>query len=159
MLFRSPEASVVSIGSLKSIREKIARENQTVFNSKPLESDGLAECWKQYIALLKKKKLHSTVTNFNMARLEVLDENCFQVLVANSMQQKFIEAERAGLIEHLMQFFNNRNITYKLLQNETDTDDVAEVKPLSSKERFQLMAEEYPNIKLLKEKIKLELDF
>ncbi len=155
----APEASVVSIGSLKSIREKIARENQTVFNSKPLESDGLAECWKQYIALLKKKKLHSTVTNFNMARLEVLDENCFQVLVANSMQQKFIEAERAGLIEHLMQFFNNRNITYKLLQNETDADDVAEAKPLSSKERFQLMAEEYPNIKLLKEKIKLELDF
>lgn len=155
----TPEAAVVSIGSLKSIREKIARENQTVFNSKPLESEALADCWKQYIALLKKKKLHSTVTNFNMARLEVLDENCFQVLVANSMQQKFIEAERAGLIEFLMQFFNNRNITYKLLQDESEQEESTEAKPLNSKQRYQLMAEQYPNIKLLKDKIRLELDF
>ncbi len=156
----TPEPSVVSIGSLKSIREKIARENnQTVTTIKPLGAESLAECWKQYIALLKKQKLHSTVTNFNMARLEVLDENCFQVLVANSMQQKFIEVERAGLIEHLMQFFNNRNITYKLIQNEAEAEEATEAKPLNSKQRYQLMVEQYPNIKLLKDKIRLELDF
>ena len=154
------EQAVVSIGSLKSIREKIARENnQAVSGTNPLHQESLAECWKQYIVLLKKQKLHSTVTNFSMAQLEVLDENCFQVMVANAMQQKFIEAERAGLIEHLMQFFNNRNITYKLLQNEPVGEEAAEAKPLNSKQRYQLMIEQYPNIKLLKEKIKLELDF
>lgn len=156
----TPEPAVVSIGSLKSIREKIARENnQAIVKSRPLETESLTECWKQYTALLKKKKLHSTVTNFNMARLEVLDENCFQVLVANAMQQKFIEVERAGLIEHLMQFFNNRNITYKLIQNEAEADDATEAKPLNSKQRYQLMVEQYPNIKLLKDRIRLELDF
>lgn len=154
------EKAVVSIGSLKSIREKIAKQNnQTVSGSKLLETQSLSECWEQYIVLLKERKLHSTVSNFNMARLEIFDENCFHILIANAMQQKFIEVERAGLIEHLMKFFNNRNITYKLKQTQADSGDETVEKPLNSKQRYQMMIEQYPNIKLLKDKIRLELDF
>ncbi|RYF84378.1 MAG: DNA polymerase III subunit gamma/tau, partial [Chitinophagaceae bacterium] len=120
----APEVAPVSIGSLKSIREKIARQYSTASTSLPLNIEALTACWKQYMEILKTRKQHSTVSNFSMADLQVLDENCFQILVANSMQRKFIETERAGLIEHLMKYFNNRGISYKFAEMEDDeTED------------------------------------
>jgi DNA polymerase III subunit gamma/tau len=75
------------------------------------------------------------------------------------MQQKFIEVERSGLIEHLMLFFNNRNITYQIVINQEEKEDINPQKNLNSREKYQLMIEQYPNIKILRDKIRLELDY
>ena len=149
-----------TLGSLKSIREKLAKQNNIpVFNSKPLTADELQLAWTEYIHFLKKNKNHSSVSIFNMAELEIKEENNFCIYTANSMQQKFIEAERSGLIEHLMAHFNNRNITYQIVIRNQEKEELKTEKPLNSKEKYQLMIEQYPNIKILKDKIRLELDY
>ena len=149
-----------TLGSLKSIREKLAKQNNIpVFNSKPLTVDELQLAWTEYIHFLKKNKNHSSVSIFNMAELEIKEENSFCIYTANSMQQKFIEAERSGLIEHLMAHFNNRNITYQIVIRNQEKEELKTEKPLNSKEKYQLMIEQYPNIKILKDKIRLELDY
>ncbi|MBC7866901.1 MAG: DNA polymerase III subunit gamma/tau [Gloeobacteraceae cyanobacterium ES-bin-316] len=153
-------AATTTLGSLKSIREKLAKENNLpVFNSKPLTMEELDKAWKQYVSTLKKNKNHSSVSIFNMARLEIVDENCFNIFTANNMQQKFIEVERPGLIEHLMQYFNNRNISYKIVLSQEEKEDASTEKALTTKQKYQLMIERYPNIKILKDRIRLELDY
>lgn len=162
---QAPEATIevkpsATLGSLKSIREKIAKQNNIpVFNSTPLTIEALETAWKDYVEILKKNKNHSSVTIFKMAQLEVKDENSFRIYTANSMQQKFIEAERSNLIEYLMTYFKNRNITYQIVITEQDKEETKSEKPLNTKEKYQLMIEQYPNIKVLRDKIRLELDY
>ena len=149
-----------TIGSLKTLREKLAKQNNVpVFSSKPLAIEDLQVAWKQYVEILKQNQFHSSVTIFNMAELQIRDENSFSILTANKMQQKFIEAERSGLIEHLMSFFNNRNITYQIIISEVEKEETTGDRTLNSKEKFQLMADQFPNIKILKDRIRLELDY
>ncbi len=149
-----------TMGSLKTIREKLAKQNNVpVFSSKPLTIEDLQVAWKQYVEILKQNQFHSSVTIFNMAELQIRDENSFSILTANKMQQKFIEAERSGLIDHLMSFFNNRNITYQIIISEVEKEETTGDRTLNSKEKFQLMAEQFPNIKILKDRIRLELDY
>ncbi len=149
-----------SFGSLKSIREKLARQNNVpVFNSKPLTAAELDIAWNIYIDGLKNNKNHSSVSIFKMARLQIKDENSFVIFTGNSMQQKFIEVERPGLIDHLMMHFNNRNITYQIIITQEEKEELNGEKPLNTKEKYQIMIEQYPNIKILKDRIRLELDY
>jgi DNA polymerase III subunit gamma/tau len=149
-----------AFGSLKTIREKLAKQNNgPVFKSKQLDAESLDIAWNQYIDILSKNKNHSSVSIFKMARLAIRDENSFTIFTGNTMQQKFIEVERSGLIEHLMLFFNNRNITYQIVINQEEKEDINPQKNLNSREKYQLMIEQYPNIKILRDKIRLELDY
>ncbi len=156
-----PPAPKASFGSLKKIREKLVQQNSLAGNqSIPINPENLQLAWEEYIEILKAKKNHSSVTIFKMAELVVLDSNCFMIHTGNTMQQKFIETERPGLIEHLMSKFNNRSLTYQIqvtasAQEEENTGE----RPLNTKEKYQQMIEQYPNIKLLKDRIRLELDY
>ena len=152
-------AAVPTLGSLKSIREKLARQNNgPVFKTRQLTDEALHIAWNEYIDILKKNKNHSSVSILKMAKLEIRDENSFTIFTGNTMQQKFIEVERSGLIDHLMLFFNNRNITYQIIINQDEKEENNIDKPLNAKEKYQLLVAQYPNIKILKEKIRLELD-
>ncbi len=156
----APDAAPVTISSLKSLREKLAQQNNTtVFASKPLTIELLHKAWKEYIAILKKNKKNSSVTIFKMVGLTIEDENNFRIYTGNIMQQKFIEVERSGLIEYIQNFFNNRDIKYQIVVNESAAEDMPNEKPLNTKEKYQLLVAQYPNIQLLKERIKLELDY
>jgi DNA polymerase-3 subunit gamma/tau len=149
-----------TLGSLKKIREKLVqRDNLPGTGSVPITAESLKEAWKEYIGLLKAKKNHSSVTIFNMAELSVVDSNSFMIHTGNAMQQKFIEVERPGLIEHLMTRFNNRAVSYQIVISESVQEENPSEKPLNTKEKYQQMIEQYPNIKLLKERIRLELDY
>ncbi len=150
-----------SFGSLKKIREKLARQSSLgTKQSIPVTIEGLHTAWDEYIEVLKARKNHSSVTIFKMAELEVLDSTSFLIKTGNTMQQKFIETERPGLIEHLMNKFNNRSLTYQIqVMAAAQEEEKPGERPLNTKEKYQQMIEQYPNIKLLKERIRLELDY
>jgi DNA polymerase-3 subunit gamma/tau len=149
-----------TFGSLKKIREKLVQQhNQPGTGSIAITAERLKDAWKEYVEVLKAKKNHSSVTIFNMAELSVVDENSFLILTGNAMQQKFIEVERPGLIEHLMTKFNNRALSYQIVISESVLEENPSEQPLNTKEKYQQMIEQYPNIKLLKERIRLELDY
>lgn len=151
-------APAASLASLKKLREKIAQQNNnTGVESLPLTEEKLQEAWNEYIEILKANKNHSSVTIFGMAILTIVDENSFEITTDNSMQQKFIEVERAGLIEHFTKKFRNRSLAYQVLINKNAVPETETAQPLSSKQKFMLMAEQYPNVKLLKEKLKLDI--
>ncbi len=60
---------------------------------------------------------------------------------------------------HLQTHFHNRFLTYKIVVIENENSKTPVEKPLSTKEQYLKMIEEYPLIKELKDRLKLELDY
>ena len=148
------------MGSLEKLREQISLKNQSSGNnSKPITEESLKEAWHAFIEKLSHKKNHSAVTNFRMATLTVIDDNSFDIITHSNMHQKFIEAERSDLIHFMQHFFNNRLLKYQLILEETEHQTEETDKPLNSKQQYQALTEEYPLIKELKDRLRLELDF
>lgn len=147
------------MGSLHKIREKLKQSSVTANNSKPLTETSLKAAWDEFINTLAVKKNHSAVTNFKMASLKVVDENSFNIITESYLNMKFIEAERSDLIHFMQQYFNNRLLKYQLILEEKETPEEKGEKQLNTKQQYQLLAEEYPLIKELKDRLKLELDF
>ena len=158
-LIEEPKKPAGRLGSLQKIREQVLQSTNNGNNSKPLTEESLQKAWNDFIETLAGKKNHSAVTNFKMAELKVVDENSFDIITQSNMHQKFIEAERSGLIHFMQQFFNNRSLKYQLLLEEKEAPAESGEKPLNTKQQYQLLAEEYPLIKELKDRLKLELDF
>ncbi len=154
----NPIPVTTPLGSLKKLREKIARQNNSLSEeSIPLSPEKLQEGWNEYIEILRENKNHSSVTIFGMAKLHVVDNDSFEITVENNMQQKFIEVERAGLVEHFTKKFRNKALTYQLLVDSSLAEEEVLAPVMNNKQKFQLMAEKYPNLKLLKEKLRLDI--
>ena len=151
--------TIKPVSTLKGIREKI--QEQHIKNSRspiPLQQDTLTTAWQQYILTLEEKKQHSLVSSFNLAKLSIENNDTFIITLPNRLHQKFIESERELVLEHLQKVFYNRALTYRfiVLEEKAEKENIAV--ELSHKQQFQRLSEQFPNIKILKEKLKLELD-
>ena len=152
------EKPAAKFGSLAKIREQMALQNNKGNLARGLTKEALEAAWNCFIETLETRKNHSAVTNFKMAKLEIIDENSFEIITESNIHQKFIEAERSGLIDCLQHYFNNKLLKYQVKLIETNQPDEKKDKPLNKKQQYQQLIEQYPNIKELKERLKLELD-
>ncbi len=147
------------IGALEKIRKEVASRHQSNTNvTKELNEEELYIAWGLYIEKLQKKNNPSAVTNFKSAVLKIADPNCIEIITESKIHQSFIENERAALIEHLQNHFNNRILSYKVIVVDNGDKKPAE-EHLSTKQQYLKMIEQYPLVKELKDKLKLELDY
>jgi len=147
------------LASLQKLREQITEKNKNGFTAvKEITATELQQVWAQFIEKLKARNNHSAVTNFKHAALKVIDNNCIEISTESEIQKAFVETERAGLIEHLQTYFNNRALVYQVTVVEKEQEDKSEEVILGPKQRYLKMTEEYPLVKELKERLKLELE-
>ncbi len=146
------------IGVLDKIRKQVASRHQLNTITKELNEDEVYIAWGQYIEKLQKKNNPSAVTNFKSAILKIADSNCIEIITESKIHQSFIENERAALIEHLQLHFNNRTLSYKVIVVESGNKNPS-IEHLSTKQQYLKMIEQYPLVKDLKDKLKLELDY
>ena len=146
------------IASLARIRQKVSEQNKNSIEVKELTEEELYVAWGAFIEKLIEKKNHSAVTNFKMATLNVIDNNTIEIVTGNNIQQKFIEQERAGLVEHLQSHFCNRQLVYTVIIIENEHNEQPVEKALTTKEQYFKIIEEYPLVKELKDRLKLTLD-
>ncbi len=155
-----PIQKIKRISALEKIREQVALENKLNGNgAKDLNEEELYIAWGLYIEELRKNNNHSGISNFKSARLNIIDNNCIEIITDSNIQQKFVETERAALIEHLQAYFNNRYLTYKVIVMENKNNDKIADEHLSTKEQYLRIIEEYPLVKQLKDKLGLQLDY
>lgn len=159
----SPETKqqpVTKLNSLEKLRQQVAQKNKSSnHQSIALTEEHLHQAWNDYIRKLEENNDPSAVTNFKMADLKLADANSFEIIVSSNIQQKFIEQKRATLIEHLQNYFSNKNLTYQLTLVENNTDAAPEEKPLNTRDQFMEIAKQYPLVKELKDRLGLELDY
>jgi DNA polymerase-3 subunit gamma/tau len=153
-----PLTRIHRLNSLKEIREKVALENKN-HQVVELNEEELYVAWGLYIDELVANKNHSAVSNFRQAKLNIVDENCIEIITDNNLQQKFIEAERGALITHLQSHFNNRFLTYKVLVVENKNKNELREEHLSTRQQYLKIIEEYPLVKQLKDSLGLQLDY
>ena len=148
------------LSSLDNIREKVKQNNghANVAEDQPLEHSKLQEAWKKFILLLKEKKSPAW-QSFELASLIIKDANSFEATAANNLQQKFLELERNKACEFLQKELGCRKLKFSILLLENDQPiDQGDI-PLSSKQQYQKIVEQFPMVKELKDRLKLDLDY
>ena len=81
------------------------------------------------------------------------------MLSNNNLEHRFIEQERRFLSEFLQEKFNNRTLTYSLSVSENPVHHVPIEKTINKRDQFLQIVEQYPIIRDLKDRLKLELDY
>jgi DNA polymerase-3 subunit gamma/tau len=159
-----PKAKIPATGK-KSLLESLRDQhitNKVSVNKKdavPVTEENLHEHWNCFTDKLKQQFKHSVVTVFNIARLQVVNEQHFSVTVSTSLEQKFIEQEKLSLLEYLKDCFQNRYIGFTIHIDETPKEIVISEVTLTTREKYNKIIEEYPMVKELKDRLKLELDY
>ncbi len=154
----TPKTKFSKLTSLEKIREKVARENKNI-DALDLNIEELYVAWGLYIEKLIHSNKKPVVSNFTSAKLNIIDENCIEIVAGNHLQQKFIEAERGELITHLQGHFNNRSLTYKLITDDPKNENQPKEEPLSTKQQYLKIIEQYPLVKQLKDQLGMQLDY
>jgi len=145
---------------LSALREKYGNEYhiEEVTESLVLTSEKLHECWNQYIAKLEKELKHSAAASFTTAKLQIENEVKFTVTVFSVTSQKFIDAEKMTLLDHLQHCFNNRSVNYDIMVEAGEKEDIPAYLRMNTKQKFEYIANLYPLVKTLKDTLNLELD-
>ncbi len=126
--------------------------------NQPLTHEELQKSWNDYIFLLKEKR-NPAAQPFELALLRIKDENSFEAVTSNNIEQKFIEQERNHLFHFLQDKLHNRLLQFNVIVEEKASDRPVLEVTLTSKEQFQKMTEEFPMVKELKDRLRLELDY
>jgi DNA polymerase III subunit gamma/tau len=147
------------IGSLDSMRKQAsANAPNTVTVDLPLEPEAVHKGWAAFIDHLKQTK-NPAWQSFEVAQLNIIDTNSFEAVVNNNINQKFLELERNKASEFLKKQLHNRMLQLIVTLVEVPVEIVEEERPLSSKEQYHLIVEEFPLVKELRERLRMELDF
>lgn len=148
------------ISALDKIRKQYQGNgsNGNSNTSHSLQEDSLKKAWSDYIARLKEAR-NPAAQPFELAVLRIKDENTFEAITANNIEQKFIEQERNTLFHFLQQKLQNRLLQFSVIVEEKAEDRPKIELTLTAKEQFQKMADQYPLVKELKDRIRLELDY
>jgi DNA polymerase-3 subunit gamma/tau len=149
------------LGSLSKLRQQIAR-NQSggeESTSIPLEPELLHRSWQQYADFLRENR-NPAVQSLELATLRIIDANTFEAVTANPLEQKFIEHEKRTLSDHLQKAFANKAVTFTVIVEEkAQVEEEPGEKPMNRREQFIRMIEQYPLVKELKDRLRLELDY
>ena len=146
---------------LTALREKYGDQYaiEEVKEAESLNMEKLRACWDAYGSTLEAQQKHSAAGTFKMAVLEIENDIHFTVRVPGLTAQKFVEQERMMLIDQIFATFNNRSIKFSIIVDATEKEDVPIHMRLNSKQKFERISEQYPLLKELKEKLKLEIDY
>jgi DNA polymerase-3 subunit gamma/tau len=132
---------------------------ETIPDAEPLNMEKLLECWNTYADKLAEQQKHSATNTFKMARLTIENDFRFKIGVSAITQQKFIEQERILLIDCIQKAFHNRGISFVIEVEDSPKEDIPAHLLLNSRQRFEKIAEMYPLVREMKEKLKLEIDY
>jgi len=150
----------VKLGSLETLRQKIQKENcsDEAAADQPLEMQKLKNAWTDFIKQLKSNK-NPAWTSFEAAELVIKDANRFEAIVNNNINQKFLEFERNKVSVFLQKELCNRQLQFTINLVEGQQEKTVADIPLSSREQYQKIIEQYPLVKELKDRLRLELDY
>ncbi|MEI9945918.1 MAG: DNA polymerase III subunit gamma/tau [Chitinophagaceae bacterium] len=153
-------ATSTKISALDKIRKQYQGNGTSSIDTinESLKPEELQAAWNEYVQKLKEAKNHAA-QSFELAKLKITDDNCFEVVTSNNIEQKFIEQERNHVFAFLQKQLKNKLLQFSVIIQENTEHQVKIEAPLSSREQFIKMAEQYPLVKELKDRLKLELDY
>jgi DNA polymerase-3 subunit gamma/tau len=151
--------SAKKLSSLDSIRRQIGvKDCDEVVENNPLELSSLQQAWQAFIRVLKDAK-NPAWQSFEAAQLNILDANSFEAVAVNNLNQKFLEFERNKACAFLQKKLCNKGLKFSIVITNERQLNISNQAPLNAKEQYQKIIEQYPLIKELRDRLRLELDY
>ena len=147
---------------LESLRDKISSDYniEEIKDAEALTDKRLRQVWNDYTAKLETQpNKHSTIQTFRIAKLQTETDNLFTITVRSITHQKFIEQEKSLLCDFIQQAFNNRSINFKIMIEAGEKEDIPLHLTLNSRQKFERIAEKYPLVRELKNRLNLDIDY
>lgn len=156
----STAAASSKLSALTKIREQFKSSTSSTDepSNKALEQNALQKAWLEYAQALKEAR-NPAAQPLELASLRLTDENSFEVVTRNNIEQRFIEQERNPLYHFLQQKLQNRSLQFSVLVEEQPGSTPSADGMLSVREQYQELVKRYPIIQELKERLRLELDY
>ena len=147
------------ISSLDAIRQQIIAANANkVIVDLPLEMESLKAGWAKFIQQLKDNK-NSAWQSFELAELIIKDEKTFEATATNNINQRFLEFERGNACEFLQKELSNRQLQFNIVLVESPKDETPIDLPLTAKQQYLRLIEQFPLVQELRDRLRLELDY
>lgn len=147
---------------LDSLREQYGGKYtiEEIKDAKALNKSALQAVWDRFCTELDNQKKHSSANVCRQAQLEVHADNKFSVTVQGKLAEKFVEQEKMLIADTIQKAFNNRSIRFEIILIEDKQEEPGEVnlQYLSSNEKLHYIANKYPLVLELKQRLHLELD-
>jgi len=158
-VYNKSETKLAALNKIRNqVRGNSNQENGNGIAAKPLQLEELQHAWNEYAVKLKEEK-NPAGQNFEMAELRVQDANNFIALVYNNIQLRFIEQQGLKVSQFLRDKLQNSQLQFYIVMQENAELKSSIETPLSSREQFQKMTEQYPLVKELRDRLRLELDY
>lgn len=155
----SPVPVAGKLSALDKIRKQYQEKNKPDENiNQPVELEELKKAWQEYVVQLKDNK-NPAAQPFELALLRIRDANSFEAVTTNPVERQFIEQNRNKLFSFLQERLKNRLLQFNVIIEENSADRPPVEITLSSSQQYQKMIELYPQVKELKEKLNLSLDY
>jgi DNA polymerase-3 subunit gamma/tau len=146
---------------LAAMKEALAAKQQvqSVQQAIPMTLGALHVYWEEFIDTFRQANKMTVVSNLQLAAISLAGPEEIAIASRNIVQFRFMEEEKLAISAFFKEKFHNPAIVLTLhLDESQQTVDIGPA-PLSSREQFQKMAEKYPLIRELKDKLNMELDF
>ncbi len=149
--------------SLLEILRQKAGDKYTIEVIKDVESlnfEKLDNCIKEYILQLSKSGgKNSTINYIKKATIEIENDSTFKLFVPTLISQKSIEQEKLSLTDLIRNSFNNFAITFFIEVIKYEVEVLPQSVTLNSRQKFDLIAAQYPMVREFKDRLKLDLDY
>ncbi|MHB1921553.1 MAG: DNA polymerase III subunit gamma/tau [Chitinophagaceae bacterium] len=146
---------------LKGARKKMEAGLQEDRSSGTIDltPENLTEKWGRYILELRQDNKSTIAVNLEQALWEIKSAHELEILSKNIVQHKFIEEEKPALAIFLKKEFQNPYLIITLKMDPSSREAAPDKVILTSRDQFLRMVEKYPQIKDLKEKLHLEMEY
>lgn len=91
--------------------------------------------------------------------MKIKDDTSFEVIVTNKINEKFIELERKEAGEFLQKELCNRLLQFTITLVESPKEEMVIQAPMTARDQYMKLVEEYPLVKELKDRLGLQLDY
>ena len=145
---------------LSALRDKYGDQYtiEEIDEAEPLEMEKLRECWFGFALKLEEQQKHSAANTFKMAKLTIESETRVLISVNALVQQKFIEQEKTLLCDCIQKTFHNHAIQLQIVVEDDVQEEISPFLIMNSRERFNYIASQYPLVKELKDRLRLDID-
>ena len=145
---------------LSALRDKYGDQYiiEEVDEAEPLEMEKLRECWNSYAAKLEEQQKHSAANTFKIAKITIESETRLLITVNALVQQKFVEGEKMMLAECIQKTFHNHAIQLQIVVADDVKEESNPFLTMNSRERYNYITSQYPLVKELKDRLRLEID-
>jgi DNA polymerase-3 subunit gamma/tau len=104
-------------------------------------------------------KSQSVSVVFELAKLQLTDENNFEIEIGSNVHAKVIEQYKSLIMDQIQAWFRNKSISFQVKVSERKEEAQTTPNTLTIKEQYLKMITEYPLVKELKDRLGLHLDY